>query len=267
MRIAFFDSGLGGLTVLSTAMKRLPQEDFLFYADTLHVPYGSKAAEDVKTYIQRSIETIMEEEVKAIVIACNTATSLAVSDLRTKYDIPIIGMEPAVKPAVQINRDTGKRILVLATPLTLKEAKYRELVHRVDDRHIVDSLPLPELVQHCEALNFDPEVMKAYFRSKLEGFDLSQYGTVVLGCTHYPFYRNILCDLLPKHIRIIDGSMGTVKRLVEVLRERGLLGSSGRNDVKLLCSGGSAAYIRKMERALKIYGEMEAGNLAANEAN
>ncbi|OME89800.1 MULTISPECIES: glutamate racemase [Paenibacillus] len=257
MRIAFFDSGLGGLTVLSAAMKKLPHEDFLFYADTLHVPYGTKDKEDVKSYIHHAMETIMKEEVKAIVVACNTATSMAISDLRKAYPIPVIGMEPAVKPAVEINRSSGKRILVLATPLTLKESKYRDLVRRVDSMHIVDSLPLPELVEHCEALNFDQKVMNAYFTKQFESFDMNEYGTIVLGCTHYPFYKRILTDLLPDHIRIIDGSKGTVNRLIQVLSDKELLSSSGRQDVKLLNSSHSMEYTEKMKKALSIYREIE----------
>lgn len=257
MRIAFFDSGLGGLTVLSEAMKELPQEDFLFYADTLHVPYGTKAKEDVKSYIHHAMETIMKEEVKAIVVACNTATSMAISDLRKAYPIPVIGMEPAVKPAVEISRSSGKRILVLATPLTLKESKYRDLVRRVDSMHIVDSLPLPELVEHCEALNFDQKVMNAYFSKQFESFDMNEYGTIVLGCTHYPFYKRILSDLLPDHIRIIDGSKGTVNRLIQVLSDRDLLSSRGSQDVKLFNSSRSTEYTEKMEKALSIYREIE----------
>lgn len=257
MRIAFFDSGLGGLTVLSEAMKELPQEDFLFYADTLHVPYGTKAKEDVKSYIHHAMETIMKEEVKAIVVACNTATSMAISDLRKAYPIPVIGMEPAVKPAVEINRSSGKRILVLATPLTIKESKYRDLVRRVDSMHIVDSLPLPELVEHCEALNFDQKVMKDYFTKQFESFDLNEYGTIVLGCTHYPFYKSILSDLLPAHIRMIDGSKGTVNRLIQVLSDNDLLSSRGNRDVKLFNSRQSMEYTEKMKKALSIYREIE----------
>lgn len=257
MRIAFFDSGLGGLTVLSEAMKELPQEDFLFYADTLHVPYGTKAKEDVKSYIHHAMETIMKEEVKAIVVACNTATSMAISDLRKAYPIPVIGMEPAVKPAVEINRSSGKRILVLATPLTIKESKYRDLVRRVDSMHIVDSLPLPELVEHCEALNFDQKVMKDYFTKQFESFDLNEYGTIVLGCTHYPFYKSILSDLLPAHIRMIDGSKGTVNRLIQVLSDNDLLSSSGNRDVTLFNSRQSMEYTEKMKKALSLYREIE----------
>ncbi|MNP24549.1 Glutamate racemase 2 [compost metagenome] len=166
-------------------------------------------------------------------------------------------MEPAVKPAVEINRPTGKRVLVFATAITLKESKYIDLVRRVDDKNIVDSLPLPELVEFCEALNFDTKVIKEYFMNKLESYDLDEYGTVVLGCTHYPFYKRILMELLPEHIQIIDGSNGTVKRLTQILKANSLFSLQGRNhEVKFLCSSQSEAYLKKMKTALDIFREM-----------
>ncbi|MCS7463017.1 glutamate racemase [Paenibacillus doosanensis] len=250
MKIAFFDSGLGGLTVLSEAMNQLPHEDFLYFADTLHVPYGPKPKDEVRKYILDSIDSIIHEEIKAIVIACNTATSLTIQELRGLYDIPIIGMEPAVKPAVEMNRSTGKRVLVFATPLTLKQSKYNDLVSRIDNLHIVDSLPLPELVEYCEALCFDKTIISDYFLGKLAPFNLDDYGTIVLGCTHYPFYRSLLRELLPDHIRIVDGSAGTVKRLIQVLSEREMTSLNGSCRIKFLNSSGSAEYTDKMKRAL-----------------
>jgi glutamate racemase len=251
MRIAFFDSGIGGITVLVEAMKQLPEEEYLYFADTLHVPYGTKSKEEVKQYVQRSVETINKEEVKILVIACNTATSIAVSELRNKYDFPIIGMEPAVKPAVEMNRSTGKRVLVLATPLTLMQSKYRELISRVDDHFSVDSLPLPELVAYCEDLNFDTPFIFDYFIKKLSNFDLNQYGTVVLGCTHYPFYKGILRKILPEHIQIVDGSVGTVNRLAQLLNNQDQFHPHGNTSTKFLCSSNDPLYIRKMEMALE----------------
>ncbi|WP_410511546.1 glutamate racemase [Paenibacillus sp. BR2-3] len=263
MGIAFFDSGIGGITVLHEAMKRLPGESFLYFADTLHVPYGTKTSEEVNKYVKQSIDQITREDVKAIVIACNTATSIAISGLRNGYDIPIIGMEPAVKPAVEMNRSTGKRVLVFATELTLKQSKYTDLVSRVDEQCIVDSLPLPELVEYCEALNFDIRVINDYFRAKLAPFNMSTYGTIVLGCTHYPFYKNILRKLFPD-IQIVDGSAGTVRRLSQVLKSADIVNVQApvkaqtqvsaqlSMDVKFMCSGNEPAYIRKMERALEI---------------
>ncbi|MDQ8738037.1 glutamate racemase [Paenibacillus sp. LHD-38] len=259
MRIGFFDSGIGGLTVLAEALRRLPDKDFLYMADTLHVPYGTKAEEDVKAYIFDTVGMMMNEGIDALVVACNTATSIAINDLRERYSLPIVGMEPAVKPAVEMNRATGKRVLVFATPLTLKLPKYYALVSRVDDMGIVDSLPLPELVHYCESLQFDKAVMNEYFLSKLASYNLNDYGIIVLGCTHYPFYKDILKELLPSHIEIVDGNVGTVKRLSALLSRYGVAGGrGGSGDVRFMCSGQEPAYIVKMQKALAFLRERDA---------
>lgn len=255
MSIAFFDSGIGGITVLHEAMKQLPHEDFLYFADTLHVPYGPKPKNEVKSYIFESVRKLMRADVKALVIACNTATSIAISELREMYRIPVIGMEPAVKPAVEMNRYSGRRVLVLATPLTLSETKYHALVNEIDDASIVDSLPLPELVQYCEGLEFSSASVKQYLAERLAPYDLEKYGTVVLGCTHYPFYRHLLKELLPREIAVIDGSVGTVKHLKRQLEKRGQLSQSGQSEVVFRSSSGDQADILKMERALHWYSE------------
>lgn len=254
--IAFFDSGIGGLTVLHKALQQFPEESYIYYADTTHVPYGTKSADEVRSYIFSCVEAIVQEQAQAIVIACNTATSLAVNDLRSMYDIPIIGMEPAVKPAIEMNRDNGKRVLVFATALTLSQRRYNELVSRVDDEHRVDSFALPELVEWCEQLEFDPVKITAYFRSKLADLDLEQYGTVVMGCTHYPFYTSILRKVLPDHIQIVDGSIGTVNQLKQrlglgVQQQAGSTGLGQAENVSFFSSSGRTEDQDKMRIALQ----------------
>ncbi|MGG0309121.1 glutamate racemase [Priestia megaterium] len=252
MRIGFFDSGIGGISVLNEAIKHFPKEDFLYYADTRNVPYGTKTKEEVNKHVQTAVEDILKQEVKALVIACNTATSISIAELRSTYDIPIIGMEPAAKPAIELSSSMDKRVLVFATDLTLKELKYRKLITRIDKDLIVDPMPLPELVEFCEDLNFNWDELSTYFKSKLERFDLNQYGTVVLGCTHFPYYKPILKDLLPSHIQLIDGSKGTVERLSSLLEEKNLLSNDGNNDISFQCSNQDKNYITKMKNALGI---------------
>lgn len=262
MSIAFFDSGIGGLTVLQEAMRRLPGKNFLYFADTLHVPYGTKTLNEVKRYVQQSAKLIMKEQVDALVVACNTGTSAAIEELRSTYNhIPVIGMEPAVKPAVRRSHEAGRRVLVFATSLTLSLTKYHDLVDRVDDHKVVDSMPLPELVQYCEQLMFDPQEIEAYFRGKLAGMNLDLYGTIVLGCTHFPYYKNILHRLLPPHIELIDGTGGTVDRLCAMLdfpkpqraEELSINTPSPASvpPITFMCSDRSPAYLDKMAQALK----------------
>jgi glutamate racemase len=218
MRIGIFDSGVGGITVLHDALKMIPKADYLYYADTDNVPYGTKSNSEVRQFVLDAAGFLIGKPVDALVIACNTATSVAIDDLRRLYPIPIIGMEPAVKPAVQNNG--SKRILVTATPLALKEEKLRNLILKFDNAHMVDLLSLPGLVSYAEGLEFDEKTVMPYLKEQLSGFDMDKYGTVVLGCTHYLYYKQVFRKLLPGHIHIIDGNMGTVRNLKTTIGER-----------------------------------------------
>jgi glutamate racemase len=236
MKIGFFDSGIGGVTVLYDTLKILPNEDYLYYADTLNVPYGPKPKEEVKRYIFNAVDFMIEKGVKAIVIACNTATSVAIEDLRAKYSIPIIGMEPAVKPAVENNEDINRRVLVTATALTLKEEKLQNLIDKLDKEHVVDLLPLPGLVEFSERLEFSETMVLPYLKEQLSKFNLSSYGTIVLGCTHFSYYKDMFRKLFPSHVNIIDGNKGTAKNLKRILSEMNLL-EEGNGGISFYNSG------------------------------
>ncbi|MFD0587237.1 glutamate racemase [Paenibacillus sp. GCM10027627] len=217
MRIGFFDSGIGGITVLHQALKILPNEDYLFYADTANAPYGEKTEEEVREFIVNAVDFIANQKVKALVIACNTATSLVIEELRSQYDFPILGIEPAIKPAIEQLKGRKKKVLVVATSLTLKGKKYNDLVHRIDQREIVDSLPLPGLVRFAESFEFDENKIIPYLEKELSSYDLDQYGTVVLGCTHFPYFEGALKTFFPKDVHFISGSIGTAKNLKRIL--------------------------------------------------
>jgi len=229
MRIGFFDSGVGGITVLHEALRQLPRENYIYYADTDHVPYGTKSKEEVKNHVFSAVELMANEGIKALVVACNTATSIAINDLRQIYSFPIFGMEPAVKPAIEKN--CSKRILVTATPLTLKEEKYQNLVTRLGHAHIIDGAALPELVEFAERFVFEEDIIMDYLRKKLSAYDLNQYGTVVLGCTHFPFYRKYFRQLFTQDTDIIDGSRGTINYLRKTLSEKGIASLEGQGDI------------------------------------
>lgn len=216
--IAVFDSGVGGLTVLHDALEKMPHEDFLYYADSANVPYGSKSSEDIKRLVGEAIEKIMLHPVKAIVIACNTATSIAISDLREKYDIPIVGMEPAIKVAADVDADS--KILVVATEVTLKEEKYKDLISRLDLGERVEACALPGLVKLAEDFVLDGPKVKRYLQASLQHLELETYGTIVLGCTHFLYFKKVLEDMLPSHVKIVDGNQGTVNRLHSLISHR-----------------------------------------------
>lgn len=219
MNIGIFDSGIGGMTLLHQAMVLMPHENFIFYADTDHVPYGTKSREQVISYVDEVIRFMAGHDCKAVVIACNTATAVAVELMRSRYQsLPIIGIEPAVKPAVA--ESEGKRVLVVATPLTVHEKKLRKLVERVDDEHLVDLLELPGLVEFAERGEFVSDRVTAYLQERLSGYALDKYGELVLGCTHFNYFKDTFRMLLPAQIHMIDGSLGTVCQLMRVLDSR-----------------------------------------------
>lgn len=250
MKIGIFDSGIGGLTVLKEALKVLPGESYLYYADSANVPYGTKEKETVRKYIFDAVAFLASQEVKALVIACNTATSIAVEDLRRAYGFPILGMEPAVKPAIGMR--AGKRVLVLATALELKEEKFKSLVGRLDSENIVDSRPMPGLVDFAEALIFDRDTVLAYLKREFSEIEMENYGTVVLGCTHYLYYRDVIREMFPDGTEIIDGNEGTVRHLTNILQDKELLGAGGRGTTEFFVSGGRPAERSRFDRCLKV---------------
>lgn len=253
MKIGFFDSGIGGLTVLHQAMITLPQEEFIYYADTDNVPYGTKRKEEVLQYVEDAVEFLVHQDVKAIVIACNTATSIAIDTLRMKYSIPILGMEPAVKPAVQ--KCSGKRVMVIATPITVKEEKLRNLLQQVDDDHRVDLLPLPKLVLFAETGNFETVEVEQYLRKELSEYHLENYSSLTLGCTHFNYFKDTFRRIFPLSVEFIDGSEGTVNHLKNILRANGMLEYNGPDVTyyqsgRLVSDQKTLAYYAKLHRRL-----------------
>lgn len=250
MKIAIFDSGLGGLSVLNEALKKLPNEQFLYYADRDNVPYGLKSNEEILKFTTKAVKFMQEQGAKAIVIACNTATSVAIKELRSNFNLPIIGMEPAVKKAV----DTCKkaRTLVIATPVTVKGNKLKELIARVDSDHLIDLVGLAKLVEFAENEEFSSPRVKEYLQSELLKFDLSLYSSLVLGCTHFNYFKDSLREILPSHIRLLDGNEGTVNKLKFELERLNLLESSPAN-VEYFYSGRAvkeSAELDKIDRYL-----------------
>ncbi len=219
MNIAFFDSGIGGLSVLKKAITLLPNEHYLYFADSNNAPYGTKDSEHIRRLIMDAADFLAEQDLKALVVACNTGTSVAIKDLRQKYDFPIIGMEPAIKPALK--NHPMKKVLVFATERTLLEDKFHTLVSRLESKHRVDYLPLQELVMLGEKFQLEESIILPYLYQKLEGVDWSQYSSIVLGCTHFIFFYPHFQKVVPSEVQIFDGNLGTVKQLRKKLAQIG----------------------------------------------
>ncbi|MBE5803759.1 MAG: glutamate racemase [Clostridiales bacterium] len=241
--IGVFDSGVGGVSVLGELARTLPYEDFLYYGDNLHAPYGTKPEAEVLGYVRGVMDHLIARDVKAVVIACNTATSVAAAALRSELALPIIGMEPALKPAAEQRR--GGQILVLATPMTLRLPKFQALYARYGEGAV--PLPCPGLMELVETQAFDQA--RRYLLEHFLAYDMSTVDAVVLGCTHYVFLRPILQEILPPHVLILDGNAGTARQLARVLEQRDLLNRTG-GSIRLETSGDSASVLPLMHQLL-----------------
>ncbi|NLZ47415.1 MAG: glutamate racemase [Clostridiales bacterium] len=223
--IGFFDSGIGGLSVLREAIKLLPRENFIYFGDSKNAPYGTKTVDEIKRLSYAAADFLLGKGVKAIVIACNTATSAAASDLRSTYpEIPIIGIEPAIKPAVQLNR-RGK-ILIMATPLTISEKKFNNLMKSFENTSEIIPIPCAGLAELIESGNIESLEIRRFLEIKLKPYLSFDISTIVLGCTHYPFIKDHLSAIVGEDIPIIDGSFGTAKQLRRLLIQKDLINES-----------------------------------------
>lgn len=253
MKIAIFDSGIGGLTVLKQALESLPNADYLYYADTKNVPYGVKQNKEVINHVVTAFDFLSKKNIQIAIIACNTATSVAVSEVRKIFSFPIIGMEPAIKPAIMSN--SGKQILVLGTSLTLRESKLDELIHSLDNKQRIHKCALDKLVVFAEQFNFESDEVIQYIREELTDFDFSEYETIVLGCTHFIYYSKVIQKIVGSHISIIDGNEGTVNNLIKTIKEKMLEfnNNCGKGSVTFYSSGieDSADRVNKLQKIVK----------------
>ncbi len=213
MKIGIFDSGIGGLSVLHGALRRWPGAEYVFYADRAHVPYGEKSPEAVVGYSEEIIRFLRKQGCAAVIIACNTATSAAAAEMRRIFDFPILGMEPAVKLA--LDRYPSGRVLAAATPITVHGEKMERLLEKWDGEGRTDLLELPELVAFAERGEFASEAVTAYLREKLAPYPLSDCCAFVLGCTHFNYFKDTLRALLPAQVRLLDGVDGVLRHLAD----------------------------------------------------
>lgn len=220
--IGFFDSGIGGLTVMREAVKLMPNENYIYFGDSKNAPYGTKTVNEVKELSFRATEFLLSKGAKAIVVACNTATSAAIEDLRNQYaDIPIIGIEPALKPAVK-KYGQGK-VVIMATPMTLAEKKFSSLLDKYKGEAEIIPLPCAGLVEFIERGILDGIELEQFLKEKFSLCEVGTISSVVLGCTHYPFVKDAISKVLGNKVIIIDGSEGTARELKRRLEDEGLL--------------------------------------------
>lgn len=242
LAIGVFDSGVGGISTLAALTHELPGERFVYFGDTLHSPYGTKTTEEVQELTRNVVSNLEKDGIKALVIACNTATGASASMLRAEKNYPVIGIEPALKPAAE--RWRGGKILVMATPLTLRQPKFLNLMERFGEHAV--PLPCPGLMELVEEEN-ETQAEK-YLVNIFSQWETEEIDAVVLGCTHYVFLRPVLREMLPERILITDGNQGTARQLRRVLASQNLLSGRKTGSVRMLTSGSAEKILPVMLR-------------------
>ncbi|TXI79792.1 MAG: glutamate racemase [Flavobacteriales bacterium] len=246
--IGIFDSGIGGLSVTSTIRQALPTERLLYFGDGAHVPYGSRSLEEVREFSLAITDALLAKGAKVIVIACNTASAAALRTLRERYpDVPFIGMEPAVKPAVEHTR-TGV-VGVIATVATFQSELYATIVERFAQDVEVLHQPCPGLVKQIEGGEFDTETTEIMLRGWLEPLVARNIDALVLGCTHYPIVRPLIERIVGPEVRVIDPAPAIARQVQRVLQRDDIAAPEGSTG-DLLCytSGDTQVFAGMMAR-------------------
>ena len=235
--VGVFDSGVGGLSVLRDIRTELGNEDLIYVADSVHAPYGDKSAEFIEARSIAIAQFLLQQGVKAIVVACNTATAAAVGELRARFPVPIVAMEPAVKPAV---RQTRSGIVgVMATRRTVASGNFLSLLERFGLNVEIVVQPCPGLVEQVEAGDLAGEATRSLLGRYV--FPLLERGvdTIVLGCTHYPFLAPLIQTMVGPEIAIIDPGQAIARELRRRLGQGGLLAGEDRQGMECFWSSDS----------------------------
>ena len=220
MPIGVFDSGVGGVSVLKEMLTLMPNENYIYLADSKNAPYGTKSHDEILLHATNCADYLVSKGVKALVVACNTATSVCIAPLREKYpDMPIVGIEPAIKPALECKENTT--IAVMATPLTLKEEKFSNLVEAYDASSRIIPLPCPGLMEIVEKGLLGKTEAYEYLDKLFKS--IPEVDAVVLGCTHYPFLRATIERIIgEREVEVLDSGRAVCRRVEQLLDQNNL---------------------------------------------
>ncbi len=247
--IAVFDSGVGGISVLRHLRRLLPRERFLYFGDSANAPYGTRSTQQIRSLTLAAAEKLLRRDVKALVVACNTATSAAIVDLRQKYpDSIIIGIEPALKVAA--DHFPGGTIGVMATPATLRETKFMQLLAHCAGQCSIVKLPAPGLVELVEQGKANAPESEALLQALLGPWG-GKLDAMVLGCTHYPFAAETIQHILGANTVLLDGGEGTARETKRRLEKAGLL-SDGPGEVVFENSASDPEILMRCSRLLEL---------------
>ena len=236
--IGVFDSGVGGISVLRKMISLMPNENYIYYGDSANAPYGDRSDEEVLSLTENVFDYLLSEGVKGLVVACNTATSVAVRRLRGRYpDLPIVGIEPAIKPAAKNHE--GGRIVVMATSVTLRRPKFAHLMESFRQSAEIISMACPSIVDFVEKDKMNSQELMNYLTKKFAALGDRPADAVVLGCTHYPFIAEAIQKAAGPQAVLYDGSEGVAREIRRRLAEKNLLADADNSlNLEIINSSG-----------------------------
>lgn len=220
--IGIFDSGVGGLTVMREIVRALPQEDTVYFGDTARVPYGTKSPETVTRYATEIAAFLLKQDIKLLVVACNTASAVALPTLKRKLAIPVVGViEPGARRAVEVTR--SGRIGVIGTAGTIRSSAYTRAIKRLKPDIEVLTRACPLFVPLAEEGWTDNQVARLTARTYLQGLKEADVDTLVLGCTHYPLLKPLIAEVMGSGVTLVDSAEETARTVAAILGDKGLL--------------------------------------------
>lgn len=256
--IAVFDSGVGGLTVLREILKVLPNENIIYFGDTARVPYGPRSKDEIIEFTMNIVDFLKTKDIKTIVIACNTITSLALDSVRNHVDIPVIGViEPGARMA--LNKTKNGKVGIIATEGTINSNVYQNKIENANSKNKALGIPCPEFVTIAEENpeNYGIEKVKEITKNYISKFNDFNFDTLILGCTHFPVLQDFISDNLKEDVQIINPAYETTKELVSILKKEGTL-----NNVS--SSGIVEFYVSKDKNSFRKTGENILNTLISN---
>jgi glutamate racemase len=250
--IGIFDSGLGGVSTLGQAMHMLPREKFIYYGDSGVPPYAFMTAAEIRQRCRGICDGFMAQRAKAIVIACNTATSAALEDLKARYDIPVLGIVPAVEAAVA--QGGGGKILLLATEFTIRSETLLELIQNYGAGREIEMRAPREMIDLVESGTIDGPRMDACIRRFFKDINTDRFSAIVIGCTHLGFLNGLICDFIGPDIHIADGNKETISKLIRILNKLDLRRAAGdHNGEADISNSGGAQYVQNAQKMLQTH--------------
>ncbi len=238
--IGLFDSGVGGTSIWKEIHRHLPDENSIYLADSKNAPYGQKSKEEIVQLSCKNTEFLLEHNCKLIVVACNTATTNAIKELRAKYDVPFIGIEPALKPAV--NYTKTQTIGILATKGTLNSELFHKAILSYKDVKIIEQVG-NGLVKLIEEGSIDSPEMKELLETYLEPMIKANIDYLVLGCSHYPYLVPQIKKILPEGVKIIDSGLAVARQTKTILESHALLNTSGEKSSQIFYTNSNPAIL------------------------